>query len=160
MVNRQYIFLCNTYKQNSLSFLDMPMLLKMQRRFLSASAGNSKTLNNRRWSVKQVTKSNFKSSLDEFRSSIDSSDFVALSLQNTGSYAAAWHRVSAIDTPQTSYLKAKYAAERYQIFQFALCPFSLRGSKLTVHPYDSQVSLFAPLLYCILIDQGFGFMQI
>ncbi|KAH0917580.1 hypothetical protein HID58_025240 [Brassica napus] len=114
----------------------MSMLLKMQRRFLSASAGNSKTLNHRRWSVKQVTKSNFKSSLDEFRSSIESSDFVALSLQNTGSHAAAWHRVSAIDTPQTSYLKAKYAAERYQIFQFALCPFSLRGSKLTLHPYN------------------------
>ncbi|KAJ0229093.1 hypothetical protein HA466_0319330 [Hirschfeldia incana] len=111
----------------------------MQRRFLSslsASAGNSKTLNHRRWTVKQVTKSNFKSSLDEFRTSIDSSDFVALSLQNTGSHAAAWHRVSAIDTPQTSYLKTKYAAERYQIFQFALCPFSLHGSKLTVHPYN------------------------
>ncbi|KAF8080729.1 hypothetical protein N665_0925s0012 [Sinapis alba] len=111
----------------------------MQRRFLSslsASAGNSKTLNHRRWTVKQVTKSNFKSSLDEFRTSIDSSDFVALSLQTTGSYAAAWHRVSAIDTLQTSYLKAKYAAERYQIFQFALCPFSLHGSKLTVHPYN------------------------
>ncbi|CAN7048832.1 hypothetical protein IGI04_026216 [Brassica rapa subsp. trilocularis] len=114
----------------------MSMLLKMQRRFLSASAGNSKTLNHRRWSVKQVTKSNFKSSLDELRTSIESSDFVALSLQNTGSHAAAWHRVSAIDTPQTSYLKAKYAADRYQIFQFALCPFSLRGSKLTVHPYN------------------------
>ncbi|KAL0742537.1 hypothetical protein Bca4012_084050 [Brassica carinata] len=111
----------------------------MQRRLLSslsASAGNSKTLNHRRWTVKQVTKSNFKSSLDEFRTSIDSSDFVALSLQSTGSYAAAWHRVSAMDTPQTSYLKAKYAAESYQIFQFALCPFSLHGSKLTVHPYN------------------------
>ncbi|CAA7023708.1 unnamed protein product [Microthlaspi erraticum] len=111
----------------------------MQRRFLSsvsASAGGTKTLNPRRWSVKQVKKTNFKSTLDDIRTSIDSSDFIALSLQNTGSYAAAWHRVSAIDTPQTSYLKAKYAAERYQIFQFALCPFSLRGSKLTVHPYN------------------------
>ncbi|ESQ37066.1 hypothetical protein EUTSA_v10002449mg [Eutrema salsugineum] len=111
----------------------------MQRRFLSSvsvSAGGSKTLNNGRWSVKQVKKSNFKSTLDEIRTSIDSSDFVALSLQNTGSYAAAWHRISAIDTPQMSYLKAKYAAERYQILQFALCPFSLRGSKLTVHPYN------------------------
>jgi poly(A)-specific ribonuclease len=111
----------------------------MQRRFLSsisATAGNTKTLNQGRWSVKQVKKSNFHVTLDEIRTSIDSSDFIALSLQNTGSYAAAWHRVSAIDTPQTSYLKAKYAAERYQILQFALCPFSLQGSKLTVHPYN------------------------
>ncbi|XP_010488642.1 PREDICTED: poly(A)-specific ribonuclease PARN-like [Camelina sativa] len=111
----------------------------MQRRFLSsicATAGNSKTLNQGRWSVKQVKKSNFHVTLDKIRASIDSSDFIALSLQNTGSYAAAWHRVSAIDTPQTSYLKAKYAAERYQILQFALCPFSLQGSKLTVHPYN------------------------
>ncbi|CAH8354955.1 unnamed protein product [Eruca vesicaria subsp. sativa] len=111
----------------------------MKRRFLSslsASAGNSKTLNQGGWSVKQVKKSNFKSALDEFRTSIDSSDFVAVSLENTGSHAAAWHRVSAIDTPQTSYLKAKYAAERYQIFQFALCPSSLHGSKLTLHPYN------------------------
>lgn len=83
-----------------------------------------------------MKKSNFHVTLDEIRTSIDSSDFIALSLQNTGSYAAAWHRVSAIDTPQTSYLKAKYAAERYQILQFALCPFSLQGSKLTVHPYN------------------------
>ncbi|CAH2052302.1 unnamed protein product [Thlaspi arvense] len=111
----------------------------MQRRFLSsvsASAGNSKALTHGRWSVKQVKKSNFKSALDEIRTSIDSSDFVALSLQNTGSYAAAWHRVSAIDTSHTSYFKAKYAAERYQILQFALCPFSLSGPKLTVHPYN------------------------
>ncbi|KFK39842.1 hypothetical protein AALP_AA3G294900 [Arabis alpina] len=106
------------------------VLLNMQRRFLSS------TSNHRGWSVKQVKKSNFSSALDQIRTSIDSSDFVALSLQNTGSYAAAWHRVSAIDTPETSYFKAKYAAERYQIFQFALCPFSLGGSTLTVHPYN------------------------
>ncbi|CAN8258183.1 unnamed protein product [Cochlearia groenlandica] len=113
----------------------------MKRRFfssVSSSAAINKTLNNHRscWRVNQVNKSNFKSSLDDILSSIDSSDFVSLSLQNTGSYAAAWHRISAVDTPQTSYFKAKYAAERYQIFQFAVCPFSLRGSKLTVHPYN------------------------
>ncbi|KAL1194269.1 Poly(A)-specific ribonuclease PARN-like [Cardamine amara subsp. amara] len=111
----------------------------MQRRFLSSlssSAGNTKTLNQAKWSVKQVKKSNFHLTLDEIRTSIDSSEFIALSLQNTGSYAAAWHRVSSIDTPQTSYLKAKYAAERYQILQFSLCPFSLHDSKLIAHPYN------------------------
>ncbi|XP_010532929.1 PREDICTED: poly(A)-specific ribonuclease PARN-like [Tarenaya hassleriana] len=111
----------------------------MQRRFLSsfpAGAGGGKTLNHRRWCAKQVKKSNFQDTIDEVRTCIDSSDFVAVSLQNTGSYAAAWHRVSALDTPETAYMKAKYAAERYQIFQFALCPFTIRGSRLTVQPYN------------------------
>ncbi|OMO86802.1 Ribonuclease CAF1 [Corchorus capsularis] len=88
------------------------------------------------WSVKQVTKSNFNESLQEFRSHLSSSDFVAISLQNTGSFSSAWHRVSSFDTPEIAYLKARRAAERFQILQFAVCPFTISGSKVTAHPYN------------------------
>ncbi|KAJ8899461.1 hypothetical protein K2173_018435 [Erythroxylum novogranatense] len=88
------------------------------------------------WNVKQVTKSNFAGSLEEIKSHIATSDFVALSLQNTGSFSAAWHRVSPFDTPETAYLKAKHAAERFQVLQFAVCPFSFRASKVAAHPYN------------------------
>ncbi|XVF81297.1 hypothetical protein PTKIN_Ptkin15bG0144100 [Pterospermum kingtungense] len=88
------------------------------------------------WSVKQVTKSNFSDSLLEFKSHLSSSDFVAVSLQNTGSFSAAWHRVSFFDTPETAYLKVRLAAERFQLLQFAVCPFIISGSRVTAHPYN------------------------
>ncbi|XVF21276.1 hypothetical protein REPUB_Repub12eG0076400 [Reevesia pubescens] len=88
------------------------------------------------WRVKQVKKPNFNDSLQEFKSHLSSSDFVAVSLQNTGSFSAAWHRVSSFDTPETAYLKARRAAERFQLLQFAICPFTISGSKVTAHPYN------------------------
>ncbi|KAI3802016.1 hypothetical protein L1987_30138 [Smallanthus sonchifolius] len=89
------------------------------------------------WPIKQVTKSNFSDSLDEIKNHISNSDFVAVSLQTTGSYSSPWHRVLPLDTPETAYLKAKYAAERFQILQFAVCPFNVRVSnKLTVNPFN------------------------
>ncbi|EOX93741.1 hypothetical protein QUC31_004269 [Theobroma cacao] len=88
------------------------------------------------WSVKQVTKSNFNDSLHDFHSHLSSSDFVAVSFQNTGSFSAAWHRVSSFDCPETAYLKARRAADRFQLLQFAVCPFTISGSKVTAHPYN------------------------
>ncbi|XP_062081200.1 poly(A)-specific ribonuclease PARN-like [Humulus lupulus] len=90
----------------------------------------------KKWAVKQVTKSNFAESLEEIKHHISSSDFVAVSLQKTGSFSAPWHCAHPFDTAETSYNKAKYAAERFQIFQFAVCPFSVNGSKLVAHPYN------------------------
>lgn len=81
-----------------------------------------------------MTKSNFSGTLEEVRAHISDCDFIAVSLQRTGSASATWHRVSAYDTPETAYLKAKRAAERFQVLQFAVCPFSLRASKVTAHP--------------------------
>ncbi|XP_059305032.1 poly(A)-specific ribonuclease PARN-like [Lycium ferocissimum] len=89
-----------------------------------------------KWSVKQVTKSNFSVALEEISSYISESDFIAVSLKNSGAYSAQWQRVIPIDTAHTAYLKAKYAAERFQVLQFAVCPFSIKGSKLIVHPYN------------------------
>ncbi|XP_068321013.1 poly(A)-specific ribonuclease PARN-like [Pyrus communis] len=105
----------------------------IRRRFLSSSTTTNVS---KKWAVKEVTKSNFSESLVEFKDHLSSSDFVAVSLQKTGSYRAPWHRPQPFDTADTSYCKAKYAAERFQLLQFAACPFTLRASKLTPYPYN------------------------
>ncbi|GAB4830359.1 hypothetical protein Ancab_019998 [Ancistrocladus abbreviatus] len=110
-----------------------------QRRLMCTkiSGHHSQTTNiNKKWKIKQVTKTNFNALLEEVKTHIFSADFIAVSLQNTGSYSAPWQRVLPFDTPETAYLKAKYAAERFQVLQFALCPFTLRASKLTAYPYN------------------------
>ncbi|XP_009358962.2 poly(A)-specific ribonuclease PARN-like [Pyrus x bretschneideri] len=105
----------------------------IRRRFLCSSTTTNVS---KKWAVKEVTKSNFSESLVEFKDHLSSSDFVAVSLQKTGSYRAPWHRPQPFDTADTSYCKAKYAAERFQLLQFAACPFTLRASKLTPYPYN------------------------
>ncbi|GKU85903.1 hypothetical protein SLEP1_g505 [Rubroshorea leprosula] len=111
-------------------------LLQLQRRLFCSKVSQTHR-QQRQWSVKQVTKSNFKDSLEEFSTHLSSSDFIAVSLQNTGSFNAPWHRVSPFDTPDTAYLKARYAADRFQLLQFAVCPFKITdGSKVTAHPYN------------------------
>ncbi|KAJ4833228.1 hypothetical protein Tsubulata_024957 [Turnera subulata] len=116
----------------------MHRLLLLQRRLFCSKPSQTRPDHNHNhpWSVKQVTKSNFADSLEDLKSHISSSDFIAVSLQNSGSFSAPWHRVSPFDTPYTAYLKAKHAAQRFQILQFALCPFSFTSSNLTAHPYN------------------------
>lgn len=109
----------------------------IRRRFLCTSAKVGK-----KWAVKEVTKSNFADSVEEFKAHLDGSDFVAVSLQKTGSFSAAWHRALPFDTADTAYCKAKYAAERFQLLQFAACPFTLRASKLTAHPLVHFILLY------------------
>ncbi|XP_051143779.1 poly(A)-specific ribonuclease PARN-like [Andrographis paniculata] len=113
------------------------MLIK---RFLctqtAGGGGNGRGLHRHRWPVKQVTKSNFSEALDEIKSSIFNSDYVAVSLQNTGGHSAPWQKLLPIDTVETAYMKAKNIAERFQILQFAVCPFSVKASKLIAHPYN------------------------
>ncbi|CAA2956412.1 poly(A)-specific ribonuclease PARN-like [Olea europaea subsp. europaea] len=88
------------------------------------------------WRIKQVTKSNLSETFEEIKTHISNSDFIAVSLQQTGAYSAPWQRVLPIDTDETAYLKSKRAAERFQVLQFAICPFSVKASKLIVHPYN------------------------
>ncbi|KAJ0988982.1 hypothetical protein J5N97_007338 [Dioscorea zingiberensis] len=101
----------------------------------------------RRWSgaVKQVTKSNFSAALEQIKKHINDSDFIAISTQKTGDFSGSsstsshrhpWRRVLPIDTQETAYLKAKHAAERFELLQFAICPFRLNGSKVLAHPYN------------------------
>ncbi|KAF7120346.1 hypothetical protein RHSIM_Rhsim13G0053300 [Rhododendron simsii] len=116
------------------------MILRLrtfQKRFLCTQISNHHHSNRRRrWPIKQVNKTNFSEALAEFKTHIHDSDFVAVSLQKTGSYSSPWHRVLPVDTSDTAYFKAKYAAERFQVLQFAVCPFSVRASKVIAHPYN------------------------
>ncbi|PWA55758.1 polynucleotidyl transferase, ribonuclease H-like superfamily protein [Artemisia annua] len=91
------------------------------------------------WAITQVTKSNFTNSVTKLKNLISDSDYIAVSLQKTGTYSSPWHRILPFDTAETAYLKAKYAAEKFQIFQLAVCPFSVvRGStnKIIAHPFN------------------------
>ncbi|CAN0898084.1 Poly(A)-specific ribonuclease PARN-like [Linum grandiflorum] len=110
--------------------------LLRRRLFCTQTVGNASG-SHRPWTVKQVRKSNFTDSLvDEIKSQVSASDFVAVSLQKTGSFSSPWHRPSPFDTPDIAYLKAKYAAERFQVFQLAICPFRIRAPTVTAYPYN------------------------
>ncbi|CAI9095207.1 OLC1v1031094C1 [Oldenlandia corymbosa var. corymbosa] len=104
--------------------------------FEASAPLQNRNLKNRKWAVKQVKKSNFVEALDEIKTHIANSDFVAVSLQKTGAFSSPWQKVLPFDTADIAYFKAKYAAERFQMFQFAVCPFSVKSSKLIAYPYN------------------------
>ncbi|XP_043698113.1 poly(A)-specific ribonuclease PARN-like isoform X1 [Telopea speciosissima] len=110
----------------------------LQRRFLCSrgSSNSNKNSNQQQWKVKQVTKSNFSEALEEIKKHIQDSDFIAVSSQKSGAFSAPWRRVLPFDTPETAYCKAKDAAEKFQLFQFAVCPFSIKESKVIAFPYN------------------------
>lgn len=110
----------------------------LQKRVLCTQAAAQININgsNKKWRIKQVTKSNFNEVMKDIKSHIFDSDFIAISLQKTGSYSSPWQRVLSFDTAETAYVKAKRSAERFQVFQLAICPFTLRASKLTAYPYN------------------------
>ncbi|XP_042415611.1 poly(A)-specific ribonuclease PARN-like isoform X1 [Zingiber officinale] len=104
---------------------------------MAASGGRQRLAD----AVKQVTNSNFADALKQLRAHVDQADFVAVSCRKTGDCASAssrhpWRRVLPMDTPEIAYLKAKLAAESYEILQFAVCPFSLKGSKVIAFPFN------------------------
>ncbi|CAA0842432.1 Poly(A)-specific ribonuclease PARN-like [Striga hermonthica] len=107
------------------------------KRFLCSATANRRRHPHRpQPAVKQVAKSNFSEALSDIKARITDSDFIAVSLQKTGGHSAPWQRTIPIDTAETAYLKSKRAADRFQILQFSVCPFSVRDSKLITHPYN------------------------
>ncbi|KAK7373546.1 hypothetical protein VNO80_06960 [Phaseolus coccineus] len=107
----------------------MASVFRLRRRFFCTSS---------KWKVKQVTTSNFEESLQEIKTHISSSDYVAVSMARTGSPSPpSWLRPLPFDTAQTAYSKARRAAHRFQVLHFAVCPFSVSHSdKLLAHPYN------------------------
>ncbi|BAT84212.1 hypothetical protein LR48_Vigan03g109100 [Vigna angularis] len=108
----------------------MASVFQLRRRSLCTSSS--------KWRVKQVTISNFEESLQELKTHISSSDYVAVSMAKTGSPSPpSWLRPLPFDTAQTAYSKARRAAHRFQLLHFAVCPFSVSSSdKLLAHPYN------------------------
>ncbi|RDY08871.1 Poly(A)-specific ribonuclease PARN-like protein, partial [Mucuna pruriens] len=91
-----------------------------------------------KWRVKQVTTSNFQEALEEIKTHISTSDFVAISTGKTGSPSPpSWLRPLPFDTVQTAYSKARRAAQRFQLLHFSVCPLSVTHSNhLIAHPYN------------------------
>ncbi|VFQ61599.1 unnamed protein product [Cuscuta campestris] len=121
------------------SYNSVVALVSLRRLFCTIAEANLHPSSNAvqncgKWGIKQVTKSNFSESLDEIGARIADSDFIAVSLQTTGAYSSPWKRHLPFDTAEIGYLKARHAAERFQILQFAVCPFSFRASKVIAHP--------------------------
>ncbi|KAJ4969454.1 hypothetical protein NE237_016155 [Protea cynaroides] len=108
----------------------------LQRRFLCSRSRSNQSSKQQQWKAKQVTKSNFSEALEEIKKHIQDSDFIAVSSQKSGAFSAPWRRVLSIDTLETAYFKAKDAAEKFQLFQFAVCPFSIKESKVIAFPYN------------------------
>ncbi|MCL7036915.1 hypothetical protein MKW94_005330 [Papaver nudicaule] len=111
----------------------------LQRRFLCTNTTNP--WNHR--SIKQVTKSNYKESLAELKTHIQNSDFIAISSKKTGVFSSpSWRKILPfLDTPEITYLKSKDVAERFQLLQFVVCPFTLTAhsdssAKVVAHPYN------------------------
>lgn len=68
---------------------------------------------------------------------IRNADFISVSLQSTGSHGAPWRRILPFDTSETAYYKAKDNAEKFQLVQFAVCPFKWASdSKIIAFPYN------------------------
>lgn len=140
-------FRCAASARKMVSFLPW-----VPRRLFSAEVSKTHQ-HHRNWTIKQVTKSNFSETLDGIKSHISTSDFIAVSLQKTGSFSAPWHRVSPFDTLDTAYLKAKHAAERFQVLQFAVCPFTITGSEVTAYPSVPLSILFLLSPVCFFSEK-------
>lgn len=84
-----------------------------------------------------MTKSNLKSAIEQVTEDIQNADFISVSLQSTGSHGAPWRRILPFDTSETAYYKAKDSAEKFQLLQFAVCPFKWASdSKIIAFPYN------------------------
>lgn len=85
--------------------------------------------------AKQVTKRNFAEAVRELRAHLEACDYVAVAAQKTGA-PTGWRRALSVDTAETAYLKAKFAAESFQPLQIAVCPFRMHASpsKLVAYP--------------------------
>ena len=125
-----YIF-TKTPKRNPLKSLSKP-----QPKMAAAAAMSAGKRRQGYGAVKQVTKTNFSSVLQQIRAHIKQSDFIAVSSQKTGDFSSSstWRRILPIDTPEIAYLKSKVAADTFQLLQFAVCPFSIHGSKVLAFP--------------------------
>lgn len=100
-------------------------------RFLSSATAPST------FSLKNVTKSNFESSLADLRRHVRDADFVAIDLEMTGVASAPWRECVEFDRFDVQYLKVKDSAEKFAVVQFGVCPFRWDSSRLcfVAHPW-------------------------
>ncbi|GMH05827.1 hypothetical protein Nepgr_007667 [Nepenthes gracilis] len=93
------------------------------------------------FSLKNVTKSNFASTLGDLRRHISSADFVAVDLEMTGVTSAPWRESFEFDRYDVRYLKVKDSAEKFAVVQFGVCPFRWDPHKhsFVAHPHNFYI---------------------
>lgn len=94
------------------------------------------------FALKNVTNSNFDSSLDDLRRHVRDADFVSIDLEMTGVTSAPWRDSFPFDRSDVRYLKIKDSAEKFAVIQFGVCPFRWDPLKLTFVAHPHNVYLF------------------
>ncbi|MFS7888562.1 putative poly(A)-specific ribonuclease [Helianthus anomalus] len=93
------------------------------------------------FAIKNVTKSNFDSSLADLRRHVRDSDFVAIDLEMTGVTSSPWRESFEFDRFDVRYLKVKDSAEKFAVVQFGVCPFRWDPTKQSfiAHPHNFYI---------------------
>ncbi|KAL8237617.1 hypothetical protein R6Q59_018698 [Mikania micrantha] len=93
------------------------------------------------FAIKNVTKSNFDSSLADLRRHIRDSDFVSIDLEMTGVTSSPWRESFEFDRFDIRYLKVKDSAEKFAVVQFGVCPFRWDPTKQSfiAHPHNFYI---------------------
>ncbi|VFQ59456.1 unnamed protein product [Cuscuta campestris] len=93
------------------------------------------------FALKNVTKSNFDSALEDLRRLIRDADFVAIDLEMTGVSSAPWRESFEFDSSDIQYLKVKDSAEKFAVIQFGVCPFRWDSLQkfFIAHPHNFYI---------------------
>ncbi|XP_076926192.1 poly(A)-specific ribonuclease PARN-like [Bidens hawaiensis] len=93
------------------------------------------------FAIKNVTKSNFDSSLADLRQHVRDSDFVSIDLEMTGVTSSPWRESFEFDRFDVRYLKMKDSAEKFAVVQFGVCPFRWDPTKQSfiAHPHNFYI---------------------
>nr|APX61427.1 PARN [Nicotiana benthamiana] len=100
-----------------------------------------RALSSSSFALKNVTKSNFESALNDLRGLVRDADFVAVDLEMTGVTSAPWRDSFDFDRYDIRYLKVKDSAEKFAVVQFGICPFRWDTHKKSflAHPHNFYI---------------------
>ncbi|OVA01058.1 Ribonuclease CAF1 [Macleaya cordata] len=96
---------------------------------------------NSTFAIKNVTKKNFDSALEDLKKHVRDADFVSVDLEMTGVTSAPWRESLDFDRFDVRYLKVKDSVEKFAVVQFGVCPFKWDSSKesFIAHPYNFYI---------------------
>lgn len=101
------------------------------------------------FAIKNVTRSNFDSSLADLWRHVRDSDFVSIDLEMTGVTSSPWRESFEFDRFDIRYLKVKDSAEKFAVVQFGVCPFRWDPTKQSfiAHPLVFWLTFIFPFLF-------------
>ncbi|KAL7592306.1 hypothetical protein Lser_V15G35577 [Lactuca serriola] len=108
---------------------------------ISFSSSRACSSHSSSFAIKNVTKSNFDSSLSDLRRHVRDSDFVSIDLEMTGVTSAPWRESFEFDRYDVRYLKVKDSAEKFAVVQFGVCTFRWDPTKQSfiAHPHNFYI---------------------